>query len=140
MKKVRDRVDRCACGSAQRVLMGQGGNAAYGKPKRINKMIELLAAGQPVYNATAQGGMGYEEGKALAQTAQRLHHLRNGARPVRAAEAARVHEGPGRRRSDQERHRTPAVIVTLPVLGLDAATVRANHWVIEQVLSAGVHG
>ena len=45
------------------VLMGQGGNAAYGKPKRINKMIELLAAGQPVYNATVQGGMGYEEGK-----------------------------------------------------------------------------
>jgi len=37
-------------------------------------------------------------------------------------------------------HRTPAVIVTLPVLGLDATTVRVNHWVIEQILGAGVHG
>ena len=37
-------------------------------------------------------------------------------------------------------HRIPAVNVTLPVLGLDAATVKANHWVIEQVLSAGVTG
>ena len=37
-------------------------------------------------------------------------------------------------------HRTPTVIVTLPVLGLDERTVRVNHWVIEQVLSAGVHG
>jgi 4-hydroxy-2-oxoheptanedioate aldolase len=32
------------------------------------------------------------------------------------------------------------VIVTLPVLGLDEMSVRVNHWVIEQVLSAGVHG
>jgi 4-hydroxy-2-oxoheptanedioate aldolase len=37
-------------------------------------------------------------------------------------------------------HRTPTVIVTLPVLGLDEASVKNNHWVIEQVLSAGVHG
>jgi 4-hydroxy-2-oxoheptanedioate aldolase len=37
-------------------------------------------------------------------------------------------------------HRTPTVIVTLPVLGLDAVTVKNNHWVIEQILSAGVHG
>ena len=37
-------------------------------------------------------------------------------------------------------HRTPTVIVTLPVLGLDGPTVKNNHWVIEQILSAGVHG
>ena len=37
-------------------------------------------------------------------------------------------------------HRTPTVIVTLPVLGLDEQTVKNNHWLIEQVLSAGVHG
>jgi 4-hydroxy-2-oxoheptanedioate aldolase len=37
-------------------------------------------------------------------------------------------------------HRTPTVIVTLPVLGLDEQTVKNNHWVIEQILSAGVHG
>jgi 4-hydroxy-2-oxoheptanedioate aldolase len=37
-------------------------------------------------------------------------------------------------------HRTPAVIVTLPVLGLDEASMRANYWVVHQVLAAGVHG
>ena len=45
-----------------------------------------------------------------------------------------------RRPPDPYRHRTPTVIVTLPVLGLDGVTVKNNHWVIEQILSAGVHG
>src|SRR5262245_39400983 len=122
------------------VLKGQGGNAAYGKPKRINKMIELLAAGQPVYNATAQGGMGYEEGKNMAQTRNDfiIYEMEHGPfEPQKPREFMKglVDGGP-----TKSGHRTPAVIVTLPVLGLDAATVRANHWVIEQVLSAGVHG
>src|SRR5258706_754902 len=37
-------------------------------------------------------------------------------------------------------HKTPTVIVTLPFLGLDGASVRANTWVVEQILTAGVHG
>lgn len=37
-------------------------------------------------------------------------------------------------------HRTPAVIATLPVTGIDEATIRANSWVIQQLLAAGVHG
>ena len=37
-------------------------------------------------------------------------------------------------------HRTPAVIVTLPVLGLDEPSMRANYWVVQQVLAAGAHG
>jgi 4-hydroxy-2-oxoheptanedioate aldolase len=37
-------------------------------------------------------------------------------------------------------HRTPAVIATLPILGLDEAGMRANYWVVQQVLAAGVHG
>ena len=37
-------------------------------------------------------------------------------------------------------HRTPTVIVTLPVLGLDEMSVKNNHWVIEQILTSGVHG
>ena len=43
----------------------QGGDAGY-KPKRINKMIELLEAGQTVYDISVQDA-GYEEGKKLAQ-------------------------------------------------------------------------
>ena len=37
-------------------------------------------------------------------------------------------------------HRTPAVIATLPILGLDEAGMRANSWVVQQVLACGVHG
>jgi 4-hydroxy-2-oxoheptanedioate aldolase len=37
-------------------------------------------------------------------------------------------------------HRTPAVVVTLPMDGIDAPTVRANGWMIKQVLATGVHG
>ena len=37
-------------------------------------------------------------------------------------------------------HRTPAVIVTLPMDGTDEHAVRANAWMIKQTLAAGVHG
>jgi 4-hydroxy-2-oxoheptanedioate aldolase len=36
-------------------------------------------------------------------------------------------------------HKTPAVIVTLPIAGT-ADAVRANAWMIQQALAAGVHG
>ena len=36
------------------------------KPKQINKCIELLKDGQPIYYINATGG--YEEGKKLAKT------------------------------------------------------------------------
>jgi 4-hydroxy-2-oxoheptanedioate aldolase len=37
-------------------------------------------------------------------------------------------------------HRTPAVIVNVPVNGTDEASVRANAWMFQQVLATGVHG
>jgi 4-hydroxy-2-oxoheptanedioate aldolase len=37
-------------------------------------------------------------------------------------------------------HRTPAVIVNVPVNGTDEAAVRANAWMFSQVLATGVHG
>ena len=37
-------------------------------------------------------------------------------------------------------HKTPAVIVNVPVNGTDEATVRANAWMFHQVLATGVHG
>ena len=46
------------------LVSGQGGDPHYGKPKHLNKMIELLEAGQPVYDVGVTGG-GYEEGKKL---------------------------------------------------------------------------
>jgi 4-hydroxy-2-oxoheptanedioate aldolase len=37
-------------------------------------------------------------------------------------------------------HRTPAVIVNVPVDGIDEASVHANAWMFQQVLATGVHG
>src|SRR5437667_10767746 len=37
-------------------------------------------------------------------------------------------------------HRTPAVIVNVPVNGTDEAAVHANAWMFAQVLATGVHG
>jgi hypothetical protein len=53
------------------LVSGQGGNPQFGKPKRLNKMIELLEAAQPVYESNVTGA-GYEEDKKLAQTTNDL--------------------------------------------------------------------
>ena len=37
-------------------------------------------------------------------------------------------------------HRTPTVIVSLPLLGLDEPTVTAGGWMVQQALAQGVHG
>ena len=119
-------------------LWAQGGDP-NDKPKRINKMIELLEAGQPVYDISVTGA-GYDEGKELAQAHYDLiqYQMEHGPfDPIRLREFMQglVDGGP-----TKSGHRTPTVIATLPVLGLDEVTVRVNHWVIEQVLGAGVHG
>jgi 4-hydroxy-2-oxoheptanedioate aldolase len=108
------------------------------KPARINRAIELLEQGQPVYYATGRGG--YDEGKKLAQTPSDYinYEMEHGAFDITALREfmrGLVDAGPTR-----SGHRTPAVIATLPVLGLDEAGMRANHWVVQQVLAAGVHG
>jgi len=104
------------------LVEGQGGDANYGRPKRLNKMIELLAAGQPVYDVGVTGG-GYEEGKKLAQTTNDLiqYEMEHGPfDPQRLREFMRglVDGGP-----TKSGHRTPTVIVTLPFIGLDAASM-----------------
>jgi 4-hydroxy-2-oxoheptanedioate aldolase len=124
--------------AAASLSFAQGGSPAY-KPKRINKMIELLEAGQPVYDLSVSDA-GYEEGKKLAQTHNDLiqYQMEHGPfdpNKLRQFMKGLVDGGP-----TKSGHRTPTVIVTLPVLGLDEASVKVNHWVIEQVLSAGVHG
>ena len=119
-------------------LCGAGLSAADTKPRRINKAIELLESGQPVYYDYGRGG--YEEGKAAAKTwGDLLMYDLEGAAldfaQLRAFMKGLADAGP-----TASGHRTPAVFVTLPLYGLDAATVRANHWMIQQALASGVHG
>jgi 4-hydroxy-2-oxoheptanedioate aldolase len=108
------------------------------KPKRINKAIELLEQGQPIYYAGGHGG--YEEGKKSAKTwADYINYeMEHGAldfTALREFMRGLVDGGPTR-----SGHRTPTVIVTLPVLGINEAHMNANFWVVQQTLAAGVHG
>lgn len=112
---------------------------AAAQPPRLNRAIGLLEQGQPVYYTSTSGG-GYEDGKRLAQTELDYinYEMEHGAfdmKELRDFMQGLVDGGP-----TPTGHRVPPVIVSLPVLGLDEATVRANSWVIQQVLAAGVHG
>src|SRR5687768_4786423 len=103
------------------------------KPKRINKAIELLEQGQPIYYTGGSGG--FEEGMKASQTyADYINYeLEHGAfdmTKLREFMRGLVKGGP-----TKSGHRTPAVIVTLPVLGLDEASMKANYWVVHQVLA-----
>jgi 4-hydroxy-2-oxoheptanedioate aldolase len=119
------------------VISAQSGTPP--KPTRINRAIEMLEKGQPIYYTQTNAG-GYDEGKKLAQTPYDYitYDMEHGAFDVSALRAfmrGLVDGGP-----TPTGHRTPTVVVTLPVLGLDEASMRANYWVIHQVLAAGVHG
>lgn len=109
---------------------------------RVNKVVELLASRQPVYFefVDAESAGGYDGGRALAQTwadyiTYDMEHSAFDVRALTQFMRGLVDGGPTR-----SGHRTPAVIVTLPMDGIDAAAVRANTWMIKHALGAGVHG
>ena len=106
---------------------------------RINRVVELLAQGQPVYTASVaepslQGGLDAAASWADYLTIDLEHHP---FEPVALRHFMRglVDGGPTR-----SGHRTPAVVVTLPTSGVDEQVVRANGWMVKQALAAGVHG
>ena len=111
-------------------------------PKRINKAVELLAAGQPIYYAQTSAPItgAYERGKEMASTyadyiTYEMEHGSFSIPNLREFMRGLVDAGP-----TKSGHRTPAVIVTLPITGIDEFELRANRWMIDQVLSSGVHG
>ena len=106
---------------------------------RINRAIELLEDGQPIYY-TQVAEAGYEDGVRMSQTdadyiTYEMEHGAFNMSELRAFMQGLVDGGP-----TPTGHRTPPVIATLPVTGLDEATMRANAWLVQQVLAAGVHG
>jgi 4-hydroxy-2-oxoheptanedioate aldolase len=106
---------------------------------RINRAIELLAQGQPIYY-TGTRTRGYDGGKADAQTwadyiTYDFEHNPFDLVALRDYMRGLVDGGP-----TKSGHRTPTVIVTLPVTGTSEMAIRANSWQIAHVLSAGVHG
>jgi 4-hydroxy-2-oxoheptanedioate aldolase len=106
--------------------------------KRINRVIDMWLKNQPVYYAQISGG-GYDQGKALAATkadyiTYEMEHGPLDFKELREFMRGLVEAGPTR-----TGHKTPPVIVTLPIAGTTDA-LRANGWMIQQALAAGVHG
>lgn len=117
---------------------GGGGQATWA-PKRINKVIELLEMGEPVYYTQVDGG-GYEEGLKLAKTeadyiTYNMEHSSFDMTRLRDFMRGLVDGGP-----TKSGHRTPAVIVVTPAIGWDQHSMRANQWMLQHIMSAGVHG
>ena len=112
------------------------------KPKRINRAIELLEQGQPIYYTGSHSGTTgtFEQGKKDAQTyADYLSYDMEHA-PFDVQGLAEYMRGLAAGGPTKSGHRTPAVIVNVPVNGTDEAAVRANAWMFSQVLATGVHG
>src|SRR6201987_1507608 len=112
------------------------------KPKRINPAIELLEQGQPIYYTGSHSGTegSFEQGKKDAQTyadyiSYDMEHAPFDVKGLSEYMKGLVAGGP-----TKSGHRTPAVIVNVPVNGTDEAAVRANAWMFQQVLATGVHG
>ena len=112
------------------------------KPKHINRAIELLEQGQPIYYTGSHSGTegSFEQGKRDAQTyadyiSYDMEHAPFDVKGLAEYMKGLVAGGP-----TKSGHRTPVVIVNVPVNGTDEASVRANAWMFQQVLATGVHG
>ena len=112
------------------------------KAKRLNRIIDILEQGQPVYYDSSHDGIagGGELGKKDAQTwadyiVYDMEHAPWDIEALTQYMRGLAAGGPTR-----TGHRMPPVLVVVPVSGTDEATVRANAWQIQQALATGVHG
>ena len=106
---------------------------------RVNRAIELLEQGQPIYYAGPEE-RSYEGGVKSAQTwadyiGYDLEHS-----PFDVQQLAEFMRGLADGGPTRSGHRTPAVIVTLPTSGTSAEVMQANAWMVRQVLATGIHG
>ena len=133
-------VSFAACLAA--ILLIAAARADAPKPKRINRAIELLDQGQPVYYTGSHSGTegSYEQGLKDAQTYADYISYDMEHAPFDVKGLAEYMRGLAAGGPTRSGHRTPAVIVNVPVNGTDEAAVRANAWMFSQVLATGVHG
>jgi 4-hydroxy-2-oxoheptanedioate aldolase len=113
------------------------------KPRRLNKAIELWEDNQPIYYGISGMGPGvdpYTQGVRMARTYLdainvEMEHGTLNFMQLREFMRGLVDGGP-----TPSGHRTPAVFVETCIIGLDEAYMRANSWVIQQLLDCGIHG
>ena len=105
----------------------------------VNRAVELLRRGQPIYYGGA-GELNYEKGVEASGrwedylVVEMEHGLFDLSR-LKAFMAGLVDGGPA-----PTGHLTPCIIVTLPTNGTSEAVMRANAWMVKQLLALGVHG
>src|SRR5258705_5722287 len=112
------------------------------KAKRINRAIELLEQGQPIYYTGSHEGTdgNFEQGVKDAQTYADYISYDMEHAPFDVKGLADYMRGLAQGGPTNSGHRTPAVIVNVPVNGTDENTVRADAWMFQQVLATVVHG
>jgi 4-hydroxy-2-oxoheptanedioate aldolase len=133
----------CCLGAFCCLILGFASMSAQTpKPKRINRAIELLEQGQPIYYTGSHSGTTgtFDQGKKDAQTYADYISYDMEHAPFDVAGLAEYMKGLAAGGPTKSGHRTPAVIVNVPVNGTDEAAVRANAWMFSQVLATGVHG
>ena len=119
-----------------------GIQAQPAKGKRINRAIELLEQGQPIYYTGSHEGTdgNFEQGVKDAQTYADYISYDMEHAPFDVKGLGDYMRGLAKGGPTKSGHLTPTVIVNVPVNGTDEATVRANAWMFHQVLATGVHG
>ncbi len=108
---------------------------------RINRCVELLESGQPVYyDRVGVTDLSYEAGRDLSGTWAdflRIEFEHQALDGIALYDFMRGLRDAGPTRSG---HPTPAVLCTLPATGKSEDEVRVNAWQIRHILTAGVHG
>jgi len=109
---------------------------------RVNRAIELLESGPPIYYVGGHTGhvLTYEQGQHDAKTwADYINvGMEHGAFDMAGLD--QYLRGLSDGGPTTSGHRTPTVIVEVPVDGSNEAVVRSNAWQFRQILARGVHG
>ncbi|MBI4306498.1 MAG: hypothetical protein HY678_09300, partial [Chloroflexi bacterium] len=106
---------------------------------RINRCIELLEKGQPIFYAGTPE-LSYETGVKMAKTWADYISIDFEHHPFDVVGLTRFMKGLKDGGPTASGHPTPTVIVTLPSNAKTPEEVRYNSWQIRHVLTAGVHG
>ncbi|MCH8222906.1 MAG: hypothetical protein IH868_05785 [Chloroflexi bacterium] len=106
---------------------------------RINKCIELLAEGQPIY-ATGARELSYDAGREMSQTWADMILVEFEHHPFDTVGLAKFMEGLKDGGPTPSGHPTPTVVATLPSNCISREEVLYNAWQSRHILATGAHG
>ncbi|MHA1853343.1 MAG: aldolase/citrate lyase family protein [Candidatus Heimdallarchaeaceae archaeon] len=107
--------------------------------RRVNKIIELLEKKQPVYYITTWE-LSFKKGIQMAKTWADYIRINFEHGPFDILALREFMLGLMKGGPTKSGHLTPAIVVELPIDGINETAVRTNSWMIKQILAQGVHG